>query len=128
MIFRVETPYEDRVLRSVATNFYEACQLAQDLYLHNDYRIVGVAANQRRHERGVSHAQAFQSMHLAMLIGHGHFIAAHFASADRMIQRLAGCTDPRIKLVIIVDIDILGRLQLLAPIGVKGFLQENDLI
>ena len=51
MIFRVETPYEVRVLRSVATNFYEACQLAQDLYLHNDYRIVGVAANQRLAEQ-----------------------------------------------------------------------------
>ena len=60
-----------------------------------------------------------------MLICHGHFVIAHFACADRMIQRLAGCTDPRIKLIIIVDIDIARRLHLLAAIGVKGFLQEN---
>src|SRR5258708_4613135 len=57
-------------------------------------RRVGVAADQRRHDRGVNDAQAFEAADAQLRIDDGEIVTPHLAGADRVIDRLGVAPHP----------------------------------
>jgi hypothetical protein len=49
-------------------------------------RRVGVTANERRHDRGIDHAQVLHAMHSQARIDHDQRGVVHFAGADRVVD------------------------------------------
>src|SRR5580658_7547757 len=54
---------------------------------------VGIAGNDRRHDRGIDHAQTRESAYAQPFIDHGLRILAHAAGADGMIGSRAAAAD-----------------------------------
>src|SRR3546814_264486 len=55
---------------------------------NHDRRCVGVAGRQRRHHRGVDHAQPIDAAHPQLRVDNRRVIAAHAARADRVVDGL----------------------------------------
>ena len=59
----------------------------------HDRRCVGVARDDARHDGGVRHAQPVDAPNAEPRIYDCHFVIAHLAGADGMVQRLCRTTD-----------------------------------
>src|SRR5262245_1761914 len=57
------------------------------LLADHDGGCVGVAADQRGHDRRVDHAQAGDAVYTQSLVDYRHAVAAHLASAHRVVLR-----------------------------------------
>src|SRR5579871_2397540 len=64
------------------------CDEIGRLFGNHDRRRVGVAADERRHDRGIDHAQSFDPAHAQFGINHRVAVDAHLAGADRVIDRV----------------------------------------
>jgi hypothetical protein len=84
-------------------------------FADHDRGCVGIAGNDRRHDRGIDHPQARKATYVQPLIDHGILILAHAAAADGMIGGGTAAAD-EIKQIIVV-IALLPRLDLLGDMG-----------
>jgi hypothetical protein len=86
---------------------------------------VGVATDDRGHDRGIDHSQAVDAMHPQRVVDRGGHIArhAHLAGADRVIANLECVPHPGIDLVLAAH--AATREQLLAAIGIERLLRQD---
>jgi hypothetical protein len=61
---------------------------------------VGVAADLGRHDGGIDNPQPLHAMNFQPRIDHGHFVGAHPAGADRVIDGVGALADIRAQIIV----------------------------